>query len=152
MPRGDEALDAKQLDGTEVESVEKGYALKRAQVLSALERRETPCAAVEFFNSQNENPESVKGLILKLLEDVRKHNRAELERVVADVESMLANYGEARVRQIQEDAAKHLLSWLDTSREPGPFRRQAGKQPGTGAASGSPQHSAGLRASPRPVG
>lgn len=114
LPRGDEALDAKQMDGTEVESVENGYALKRAQVLSALERRETPCAAVEFFNSQDENPESVKGMILKLLEDVRKHNRAELERVVADVESMLANYGEARVRQIQEDAAKHLLSWLDT--------------------------------------
>lgn len=113
----DQAYGVKYDDGTEVETVEEGYALKADQVKMQLGVRDVKCAAVEFFNCREETPDRVKESLLTLVRNVRERNCHQLSEVVTRTSTMLDNYEEEQVIAENKEASRRLVRWLDDNRE-----------------------------------
>ena len=112
LVRHDEALEAKYDDGTEVDTVEEGCALKEDVVWMQLGVRNVRCAAVEFFNCKDESPDQVKAALIKLVWNVRERHCRELSNVIGDASAMVDNYRVERVVEVQREASRRLKVWL----------------------------------------
>ena len=115
--RHDEALGVKYDDGTEVDTVREGCALKADQVWMQLGVRNVSCASVEFFNCKDETPDRVKKSLLKLVWTVREQHCRELRDVIRDASAMVDNYKDERVAEVRREASRILKIWLDSNRE-----------------------------------
>ena len=113
----DQAYGVKYDDGTEVDTVEEGYALKADQVWMQLGVRNVECAAVEFFNCREETPDRVKEALLKLVWNVRERHCQELREVVTRTSAMLENYEEEQVIAENREMSRRLVIWLNNNRE-----------------------------------
>ena len=111
------ALGVKHDDGTEVDTVEEGYALKADQVWMQLRVRNVGCAAVEFFNCREESPERVKEALVQLVWNVREQHCRDLGNMIRDALAMVDNYQEERVVEEQKEASRRLRIWLDNNRQ-----------------------------------
>ena len=111
-----QALGAKYDDGTEVDTVEEGYAVKADQVWMQLGVRNVKCAAVEFFNCKEESPEQVKEALVGLVRNVRQRHCRDLSNMIRDASAMVDNYREERVVVEQKEASRRLRIWLDNNR------------------------------------
>ena len=112
-----QALGAKHDDGTEVDTVEEGYAVKADQVSMQLGVRNVKCAAVEFFNCKEESPEKVKEALVGLVRNVRQRHCRDLSNMIRDASAMVENFQEERVVVEQKEASRRLRIWLDNNRQ-----------------------------------
>ena len=112
-----QALGVKHDDGTEVETVEEGYALKADQVRMQMGVRNVGCAAVEFFNCREESPKRVKEALVQLVWNVRDQHCRDLGNMIRDASAMVDNYREERVVVEQGEASRRLRIWLDNNRQ-----------------------------------
>ena len=112
-----QALGVKHDDGTEVDTVEEGYALKADQVWMQIGVRGVGCAAVEFFNCREEPPERVKGALVQLVWNVREQHCRYLSNMIRGASAMVDNYREERVVEEQKEASRRLRVWLDNNRQ-----------------------------------
>ena len=115
LPRPEEAMRVKDYDGSEVESVEEGYALKREQAEDHLNAREIPFHSVEFFNCREETPDRIRGVLLDVVNGLRDRRRCEVTELVVEATAMLNNFEQEQVWAVQEEAAHGLKVWLDNN-------------------------------------
>ena len=123
LPRPNEALAVKDDEGFSAQTIEDGYDLKGDQVELRLEALQVPGVRVEFFNALEDDPELLSDFLLQLVQGVRKRHCENLKEAIAGANDLVQNFAKEQVREIQQQAAKHLITWLKNNQQIGPFSR-----------------------------
>ena len=123
LPRPNEALAVKDDAGFNAETVEDGYELKGDQVEMRLEALNVPDVDVTFFNAFEDEPERLSGFLLKLARDLRKRHCKNLKEAIDGAKDLVQNFEREQVREIQQQAAKRLIVWLQNNRQIGSFSK-----------------------------
>ena len=71
-----------------------------------------PDVRVEFFDSFQDDVDLLKEFIIELVANLREQHRAELRVAIDDTNSLVSNYEEEQVRQVQRSATRRLSVWL----------------------------------------
>ena len=112
LPRHDDALAVKDDQGIPATSREEGYELKGDQAEMTLKALSIPDVRVEFFDSFQDDVDLLKEFIIELVANLREQHRAELRVATDDTNSLVSNYEEEQVRQVQRSATRRLSVWL----------------------------------------
>ena len=112
LPRHDDALAVKDDQGIPATSREEGYELKGDQAEMTLKALSIPDVRVEFFDSFQDDVDLLKEFIIELVANLREQHRAELRVAIDDTNSLVSNYEEEQVRQVQRSATRRLSVWL----------------------------------------
>ena len=113
LPRPDEALATKDIQGIPAESALEGYELKGDQAEFHLQSRKLPHAGIAFFNVREDNPQDLIDFLMNQVEGIRKGQRARLEEVISGANELVENVDEAKV----QEAAHRMTVWLDNNRD-----------------------------------
>lgn len=124
LPRPNEALAVKDDAGFSAETVEEGYDLKGDQVEFRLEPLHIPGVRVEFFNALEDDPELLSDFLLELVHGLRERHCKNLKEAIAGADDLVQNFAKEQVREIQQQAAKHLITWLKNNQKIGPFSKR----------------------------
>ena len=116
LPRYDEALAVKDDEGFAAESVEEGYELKCDEAQTALQSMGLPNLRVEFFNAMADAPDDLRKLLIDLTHGLRQQHRSELQGVLKDARSLIDNFEQEQVLEVQRTAARHLQTWIENNR------------------------------------
>ena len=117
LPHPGEALAMKDDQGEPADTVADGYDMKSEQAETRLESENISCAGIAFFNSREDDTESLAGFLLERIEGVRAMHRGKLEQVIAGSEALVANVAGAQVQEIYQQAARRMLVWLENNQE-----------------------------------
>ena len=123
LPRPNEALAVKDDAGFNAETVEDGYELKGDQVEMRLEALNVPDVAVTFFNAFEDEPERLGDFLLKLVRGLRQRHCESLGEAIEGANDLVQNFEREQVREIQQQAAKRLIVWLQNNRQIGSFSK-----------------------------
>lgn len=124
LPRPNEALAVKDDAGFSAQTIEDGYDLKCDQVEFRLEVLQVPGVRVEFFNALEDEPELLSDFLLQLVQGLRKRHCENLKEAIVGANDLVQNFAKEQVREIQQQAAKHLITWLKNNQQIGPFSRR----------------------------
>ena len=124
LPRPNEALAVKDDAGFSAQTVEDGYDLKGDQVELRLEPLHIPGVCVAFFNALEDDPELLRDFLLELVQNLRKRHCENLKEAIAGANDLVQNFAKEQVREIQQQAAGHLITWLKNNQQIGPFSRR----------------------------
>lgn len=122
LPRSDEALAVKADTGFSAETVDDGYDLKGDQVEMRLEAL-VPDVRVEFFNALEDEPERLSVFLLELINGLRKRHCENLKKAIEGANDLVQNSEKAQVQEIQQQAAKRLIVWLENNQQIGSFSK-----------------------------
>ena len=123
LPRSNEALAVKDDEGFSAQTVEDGYDLKGDQVELRLGKLVSG-VRIEFFNAFEDEPELLSDFLLELVHGLRKRHCENLKEAIAGANDLVQNFAKEQVREIQQQAAQHLITWLKNNRQIGPFSRR----------------------------
>ena len=112
LPRHEEALAVKDDAGFEAESTEDGYDLKRDQAGTTLQSIGFSELRVEFFNALGDDPETFRVLLLDIVIQLRLQHQLELQEMIEDALSLVANFEQEQMLEVRREAARHLETWL----------------------------------------
>ncbi len=112
LPRHDDALAVKDDQGIPATSREEGYELKGDQAEMTLKALSIPDVRVEFFDSFQDDVDLLKEFMIELVANLRKQHRVELRAAIDDTNSLVSNYEEEQVRQVQRSATRRLSVWM----------------------------------------
>ena len=123
LPRHDDALAVKDDQGIPANSREEGYELKGDQAEMTLKALSITDVRVEFFDSFQDDVDLLSELLVELVANLRKQHRAELRATIDDTNSLVSNFEEEQVRQVQRSATRRLSVWLksDSQLDPDNF-------------------------------
>ena len=123
LPHGNQALNLKGDEGILVETAEDAYEYKGAEIDRKLEELCIPDMRSEFFNSQKDKPERLRGFLLEMVTELRKRHRKNLREAIAGANDLVQNYEKNEVQEIQRQAASHLIAWRMDNKQIGPFSK-----------------------------
>ena len=112
LPRHDDALAVKDDQGIPANSREEGYELKGDQAEMTLKSLGIPDVRVEFFDSFQDDVELLREFLIELVANLREKHRVELKAAIEDTNSLVSNFEEEQVRQVQRSATRRLSVWL----------------------------------------
>lgn len=118
LPRAGEALAVKDESGIRAESDEEGYELKGEQVTTALTPFDMQDLPVRFFNSYEDDPALLGDFMIDRIASTREGFRGELQTIVDNARELLENVERQQVLEVQRDASRIILAWLDRHTEP----------------------------------
>lgn len=116
LSRHDEALAVKDDEGFVAESVEEGYELKYDEAQTALQSMGLSDLRVEFFNAMSDSPDNFRKLLVDLTHGLMRQHRSELQAVLNDAGSLVDNFEQEQVLEVQRTAARHLQTWIENNR------------------------------------
>ena len=117
LPRFDEALAVKDDSGFQATAAEDGYDLKRDQAETTMQSIGFPTLRVEFFNALRDDSEAFKVVLLDLVRDLRRQHQSNLQEMIEDARSLVANFEQQQTLEVQREAARHLKSWVSNNEE-----------------------------------
>ena len=112
LPRANEALAVKDIDGARAETIDDGYALKAESAALALEPLGLQDLKVGFFNAFGDDPAKLRSLLFECLGDLRQGFRTRLEEDIASARLLLLNRENEQVREVLRAAAGMLGTWV----------------------------------------
>ena len=116
LPRHAEAVAVKDDEGFVAESVEEGYELKHDEAQAALQSMGLSDLRVEFFDAMSDSPDSFRKLLVDLTHSLMRQHRSELQAVTNDARSVVDNFEQEQVLEVQRTAARHLQTWIENNR------------------------------------
>ena len=117
LPRHDEASDVKDDQGNKADDTAEGYILKGEDARSLLEHQNLPYADMEFFNAREDDLQPATNFLLRLIQGVRNMHRIRLEEVIDGANALVANFAEAQVQEVYQQAARPVWRWLENNQE-----------------------------------
>lgn len=112
MPRAGEAIAVKDESGQRAESVEDGYELKGEQVASALGAYALDDLPVVFFDAFVDDRVRLRDFVGERVSAVRELFAHRLSDVIENATQALTNREAEEVYAVQQEAARHIASWL----------------------------------------
>jgi transcriptional regulator with XRE-family HTH domain len=112
LPRANEAIAVKDIDGARAQTIEDGYALKAESASMALEPLGLQDLKIGFFNAFGDDPAQLRGLLFDSLGDLRNGFRTLLEEDIASARLLLLNHEKEQVREVLRSAAGMLGTWV----------------------------------------
>ena len=103
-------------EGFVAESVEEGYELKHDEAQAALHSMGLPDLRVEFFDAMTDSPDNFRRLLVDLTRSLMRQHRPELQGVANDARSVVGNFEQEQVLEVQRTAARHLKTWIENNR------------------------------------
>lgn len=113
LTKHDEALAVKYDDGAPVDEAQEGYDLKQVDAKNRLTAIKIPNVSVGFFNALHDDPERLRGFILKTVGRLRDQKAAVLEKNVENARSLLDNFEREQSMTVHREAARRLDVWLN---------------------------------------
>lgn len=112
LPRANEALAVKDIDGARPETTDDGYALKAESAALALEPLGLQDLHIGFFNSFGDDPAKLRALLFERLGNIRQGFRTQLQEDITSARLLLLNHEKEQVREVLRSAAGMLSTWV----------------------------------------
>jgi transcriptional regulator with XRE-family HTH domain len=112
LPRGNEALAAKDEAGVRAQTIEDGYDLKAESTSTALEPLGLQNLRIGFFNAFGDEPVRMRGLILEGIGTIRQSFRTRIEEAIRSARSLLLNHEKEQVQEVLRSAARMMATWI----------------------------------------
>ncbi|PPQ35344.1 Helix-turn-helix domain-containing protein [Rhodoblastus acidophilus] len=114
LPRPGDALNVKD-NGFPVATAEEGYIVKGEEVELKLQPLGLKDLPTFFFNSAEDDPDTLRRFIRDRISAVREYHRNSVRQIIADAHALLANYEREQAAEIMRAAARRLEVWLTTN-------------------------------------
>jgi transcriptional regulator with XRE-family HTH domain len=114
LPRPGDALNVKD-NGFPVATAEEGYIVKGEEVELKLQPLGLKDLPTFFFNSAEDDPDTLRSFIRNRISAVREYHRNSVRQIIADAHALLANYEREQAAEIMRAAARRLEVWLTTN-------------------------------------
>ena len=117
LPRPDEALAVKDNGGSEVESDQEGYELKKEQIDLRLSQLGLDDLPVLFFNAKQDDAEPVRDFLVSRITRYRNLYCDAIGRLSEAVDELVANQEDVKIGLVFKQVGRRLSTWIEGNRE-----------------------------------
>lgn len=117
LPRPDEALAVKDVHGSEAETDQEGYALKRDHIDLSLGHLGLADLPVTFYNAKEEAAGPIRDELMSRISGYRTLYCESIERLSEAVDHLISNQEDIQIEEVFRSVERRLVTWIKTNRE-----------------------------------
>jgi transcriptional regulator with XRE-family HTH domain len=117
LPRGNDALAAKDEAGVRAETIEDGYGLKEEHAAMNIQSLGFKNFRIGFFNAFADDPARLRGLIIDGLWAIRQSFKVRIRGAINSARTLLENHEKEQVQKVLLSAAGMIATWVSKNRE-----------------------------------